>query len=212
MTTADNIIEVLAVSKCFRSRAENLLVLNDVSFNVARGQTVSIIGESGCGKTTLLSIIAGLDRPDKGDVIWNNVNIKHISDDRLAVRRTTFIGFIFQDFYLINELSVFDNVLLPAMLAKSGLAKAKKRPGELLEIMRLASKSKTLPNLLSGGDRQRIAIARAMINNPSLIVADEPTGNLDEKTCAAIMEMILSLCGAGGISLILVTHNEKFAQ
>jgi ABC-type lipoprotein export system ATPase subunit len=183
-----------------------------VSFNVLRGRSLSIVGESGCGKTTLLSLIAGLDRPDQGDVIWDGLNINHLSDNKLAILRSEFIGFIFQDFCLINEISVLSNVLLPSMLAKKDMQNAKCRAKELLKLLGLEHKGDGLPNLLSGGERQRVAIARAVINSPAVIVADEPTGNLDEKTGVSVMKMILDLCCSDRISLVLVTHNDGFAK
>ncbi|MDR2735865.1 MAG: ABC transporter ATP-binding protein [Puniceicoccales bacterium] len=208
----DDIIRVNAISRRFGTGAEALSVIGGVSFNVLRGKSMSIIGESGCGKTTLLSLVAGLDRPDEGTIIWNGFDITSLSDSKLAIFRSKFLGFIFQDFCLINEISVLANVLLPSRLAGKNLPSAKIRALELLEILGMANKCYSLPSLLSGGERQRVAIARAMINNPAVIVADEPTGNLDEKTGASIMKMILDLCDSDGVSLILVTHNDRFAK
>jgi len=199
------ILSASGLHKTYLSGERRLEVLRDVTLSVNDGESVSIRGESGSGKSTLLHLLAGLDAPDKGEVRWAG------SADTGAGRRAAFLGMVFQSFYLIPELDALGNVLMAArMLGKVGPAE-KLRAKELLTRVGLAERTHHLPSQLSGGERQRVAVARALMNTPQLILADEPTGNLDEKTGDAIIDLLLSLCAEQRIALVLVTHNAAHA-
>ena len=188
-------------------------VLKGASLDVCENESVSICGESGAGKTTFLNIIAGLESPDSGEVLWDGRRIDLLSNSKQAALRARFMGFVFQNCCLIPELNARENVEFAARIA--GIydrCKSRARAEELLEFTGLGGRMKHLPSQLSGGEKQRVAVARALMNNPSVILADEPTGNLDEKTGESVMEMLLSLCGSGRASLILITHNPDFAR
>ena len=189
----------------YLSGERRLEVLHGVSLAVGEGESVSIRGESGSGKSTLLHLMAGLDAPDEGAVTWAG------STDTGAGRRARFLGMVFQSFYLIPELDALGNVLMAARVAGKVGAAEKKRAEELLGRVGLAERSHHLPSQLSGGERQRVAVARALMNSPRLILADEPTGNLDEKTGDAIIDLLLGLCAEQRIALVLVTHNAAHA-
>lgn len=199
------ILEASALHKTYLSGERRLEVLHGVSLVVNEGESVSIRGESGSGKSTLLHLLAGLDAPDSGFVDWGG------SRDTGAGRRARFLGMVFQSFYLIPELDALGNVLMAARVAgKVGLAE-KARAKELLAKVGLEARAHHLPSQLSGGERQRVAVARALMNSPRLILADEPTGNLDEKTGDAIIDLLLGLCAEQRIALVLVTHNAAHA-
>lgn len=189
----------------YASGERRLEVLHGVSLAVSEGESVSIRGESGSGKSTLLHLLAGLDAPDAGFVEWEG------SQDTGAGRRARFLGMVFQSFYLIPELDALGNVLMAARVAGKAGAAEKARAKELLARVGLAERSHHLPSQLSGGERQRVAVARALMNSPRLILADEPTGNLDEKTGDAIIDLLLGLCAEQRIALVLVTHNAVHA-
>jgi predicted ABC-type transport system involved in lysophospholipase L1 biosynthesis ATPase subunit len=182
-----------------------LQVLRGVDLDVAKGESVSIRGESGSGKSTLLNLLAGLDAPDEGTVTWDG------SSDTGARRRSGYLGMVFQSFYLVPELDACANVLLARRILGGIDAAARSRALELLEQVGLAGRAHHLPSQLSGGERQRVALARSLINHPRLIVADEPTGNLDERTGNAVVELLLGLCTSATTALILVTHNAAHA-
>jgi putative ABC transport system ATP-binding protein/lipoprotein-releasing system ATP-binding protein len=182
-----------------------LEVLRGVDLDVAAGESVSIRGESGSGKSTLLNLFAGLDAPDAGAVEWSG------SADTGAARRAAYLGMVFQSFYLVPELDAFNNVLLARRILGGVDGAARDRARELLDHVGLAGRSHHLPTQLSGGERQRVALARALMNRPRLIVADEPTGNLDEKTGNGVVELLMGLCGSANAALILVTHNAAHA-
>ena len=202
---SDIILSASGLHKTYLSGERRLEVLRDVTLSVNDGESVSIRGESGSGKSTLLHLLAGLDAPDQGEVRWAG------SPDTGAGRRAAFLGMVFQSFYLIPELDALGNVLMAArMLGKVGPVE-KQRAKDLLTRVGLAERSHHLPSQLSGGERQRVAVARALMNSPRLILADEPTGNLDEKTGDAIIDLLLSLCAEQRIALVLVTHNAAHA-
>jgi putative ABC transport system ATP-binding protein len=184
--------------------------LDGVSLEVAQGEAVAVMGPSGSGKSTLLNLIAGLDKPTSGTVTVAGQRVDALSETRVARFRRRHIGMIFQFFNLIEDLTVADNVLLPAQLAGTRRAKAQARAGELLERLSMARYAGTYPGRLSGGERQRVAIARALVNFPALLLADEPTGALDTATGEAIGRLLLDL-NAGGQTLILVTHSPELA-
>jgi predicted ABC-type transport system involved in lysophospholipase L1 biosynthesis ATPase subunit len=199
------ILEASGLHKTYLSGERRLEVLRDVSLSVEDGESVSIRGESGSGKSTLLHLLAGLDAPDSGRVVWAG------RPDTGAVRRARFLGMVFQSFYLIPELDALANVLMAARVAGPVGPAERGRAHDLLARVGLAPRSHHLPSQLSGGERQRVAVARALMNAPRLILADEPTGNLDEKTGDAIIELLLGLCAEQRIALVLVTHNAAHA-
>lgn len=208
------ILSAVEIRKAFKSPDGGLTeVLKGASLDVCESESVSICGESGAGKTTFLNIIAGLESPDSGEVLWDGRRIDLLSNSKQAALRARFMGFVFQNCCLIPELNARENVEFAARIA--GVyerRKSRTRAEELLEFTGLGGRMKHLPSQLSGGEKQRVAVARALMNNPSVILADEPTGNLDEKTGESVMEMLLSLCGSGRASLILITHNPDFAR
>ncbi len=203
---SDLILEASGLHKTYLSGERRLEVLHGVSLTVGEGESVSIRGESGSGKSTLLHLLAGLDAPDAGTVHWEG------GLDTGAARRARFLGMVFQSFYLIPELDALGNVLMAARVAGKVGSAERKRARDLLARVGLAERSHHLPSQLSGGERQRVAVARALMNSPRLILADEPTGNLDEKTGDSIIDLLLSLCAEQRIALVLVTHNAAHAS
>ena len=199
------------LKKSFTTPAGTIEVLTDVNLAVAAGESVSVRGESGAGKTTLLQILGGLDTPDSGELFWNGERITKRGNAFLAKARTKLIGYVFQFFHLVPELTALENVLLAARIAGTPMRQARAQAKELLARVGLAERITHLPTKLSGGECQRVAIARALINRPPLILADEPTGNLDERTGEAIMQLIIDVCREQNTALLLVTHNLDFA-
>jgi putative ABC transport system ATP-binding protein/lipoprotein-releasing system ATP-binding protein len=199
------VLSARGLRKSFRSGDAMLEVLRGVDLDVAAGESVSIRGESGSGKSTLLNLLAGLDAPDEGTVAWDG------SSDTGARRRSGYLGMVFQSFYLVPELDACSNVLLARRILGGIDAAARSRALELLDQVGLAGRAHHLPSQLSGGERQRVALARSLINHPRLIVADEPTGNLDERTGNAVVDLLLGLCTSATTALILVTHNAAHA-
>ena len=199
------------LKKSFTTPAGTIEVLRDVNLAVAAGESVSVRGESGAGKTTLLQILGGLDTPDSGELFWNGERITKRGNAFLAKARTKLIGYVFQFFHLVPELTALENVLLAARIAGTPMCQARAQAKELLARVGLAERMTHLPTKLSGGECQRVAIARALINRPPLILADEPTGNLDERTGEAIMQLIIDVCREQNTALLLVTHNLDFA-
>jgi predicted ABC-type transport system involved in lysophospholipase L1 biosynthesis ATPase subunit len=201
----DPVLSARGLRKSFRSGDALLDVLRGVDLDVSAGESVSIRGESGSGKSTLLNLLAGLDSPDSGTVAWEG------SPDTGAARRASYLGMVFQSFYLVPELDAHANVLLARRILGGIDRAARARAGELLGRVGLADRAHHLPSQLSGGERQRVALARALMNGPRLIVADEPTGNLDERTGNGVVELLLGLCSSADTALILVTHNAAHA-
>ena len=203
---SDPILTARGLRKTFLSGDRRLEVLTGVDLDVAAGESVSIRGESGSGKSTLLQLLAGLDAPDAGTLAWAG------TPDTGTKRRARFLGIVFQSFYLIPELDARENVLMARRILGGIDAEARARADELLAKVGLAERMTHLPAQLSGGERQRVALARALMNSPRLILADEPTGNLDERTGDAVIELLLGLCAETKTSLVLVTHNAAHAQ
>lgn len=199
------------MGKYFPGSDGEIAVFNDIDFQIARGESVSIRGESGCGKSTLLNVLSGLEIADAGELIWNNQTVSRRSLSWLAARRTQFIGFVFQAYYLAPELNAIENVLLGARIAGRVDRAVVDRAEALLNKVGMSHRLTHSSTKLSGGERQRVAVARALINNPPLVLADEPTGNLDEATGEAVMELLLNLVTDEQKSLVLVTHNPEFA-
>jgi ABC-type lipoprotein export system ATPase subunit len=190
----------------------DLEVVKGVSLAIDAGEFVCLVGKSGCGKTTLLSLLSGLEKPTNGRVILNGKEINGASEDALALFRRENVGFIFQSFNLIPTLSAWENVALPLFPLKMTNEERRKRATELLEKMELGHRIEHLPSALSGGEKQRVAIARALINNPKIIFADEPTGNLDSSTGEAIMGILNKLHKEEGVAILMVTHEDELAK
>ena len=201
-----------AIRKSFASPAGTIDVLRGVDLAVAAGERVSVRGESGAGKTTLLQILGGLDAPDSGELFWNGERITGRGNAFLASARTKLIGYVFQFFHLVPELTALENVLLAARIAGTPVLAAREQARELLARVGLGERVGHLPSKLSGGECQRVAIARALVNRPPLILADEPTGNLDERTGESVMSLLLDVCRERDAALFLVTHNLEFAD
>ncbi len=208
-TQGEIILRAEALAKGFTIGTARVEVLCGADILVRAGKSVSIRGESGCGKTTLLNILSRMENPDSGLLQWQGREVAQIRPARLARERGRFMGMVFQSYYLVPELDVIGNVLLAAKVA--GMKADKARARELLERVGLKERLFASPLTLSGGERQRVAVARALMNRPALMLADEPTGNLDEKSGAVVMDMLLAICAEQGASLVLVTHNRAFA-
>ena len=189
----------------------NLSVVNDVSLNVTKGEIVSIIGPSGAGKSTLLHLIGALDKPDSGVVTIDGVDVFRLPAKKQAKFRNRHMGFVFQFHHLLPELSAVENVAVPLWIEGEGKKEALKIAGQMLETVGLGSRLDNKPSELSGGEQQRVAIARALVTKPSLVMADEPTGNLDSANAQAIHELFLQLRDKFGYTFILITHNEALA-
>jgi len=201
---SEPILSARDLAKSYASGDGRIAVLRGVSLAVAAGESISIRGESGSGKSTLLNLIAGLDAPDTGEVRWAGA-------PPALGRRATFLGMVFQSFYLIPELTAEENVLMAARMIAAPGAAERKRARALLERTGIGARAHHLPAQLSGGERQRVAVARALLNGPQLLLADEPTGNLDEHTGDAVIALLLELSRETGTALVLVTHNAAHA-
>lgn len=205
----NSILKVSNLTKTYTSGESSLTVLRDVSFSVVRGSSCAIVGSSGSGKTTLLGLCAGLDNPSEGSVSLNGIVLDKLSEDEKAKVRNQNVGFIFQNFNLLPTLSAIENVMIPLELQKH--PHPRKRALELLEKVGLGDRIKHYPAQLSGGEQQRVSIARAFANEPAILFADEPTGNLDGETGATIENLILELNKNTGTTLIIVTHDLDLA-
>jgi putative ABC transport system ATP-binding protein len=203
------ILEVHRVTKSFQTAAGLLPVLKEVSFDLPRGSTCSIVGPSGSGKTTLLGLCAGLDQPTTGEVRIGARSLKGLDEDALARMRSDFVGFVFQNFQLIPTLTALENVMVPAELR--GTKGVEQEAIRLLTRVGLGERLEHFPSQLSGGEQQRVALARAFINRPQILFADEPTGNLDAETSARIVELLFELNRDAGTALVLVTHDPDLA-
>ena len=202
----NNVLSARALTKTFLSGDGRIEVLRGVDVDVVAGESVSVRGESGSGKSTLLNLLAGLDVPDSGTLEWEG------SREITTERRATFLGIVFQSFYLIPEIDALQNVLMARrILGKVGKPE-RERARQLLDRVGLGARATHLPAQLSGGERQRVAVARALMNSPRLLLADEPTGNLDEHTGDSVIELLLNLCAETKTALVLVTHNAAHAK
>ncbi len=209
----ESVLRAEGVRKKFKSPDGGFLeVLRGASLSVGRGESVSLRGESGAGKTTFLNILAGLESPSGGEVFWDGARIDNLPNSKQAKLRAGFMGFVFQNYCLVPELNALENVCLAARIAGRFDSQTPKLALGLLERVGLKSRAKHLPSQMSGGEKQRVAVARAILNSPQIILADEPTGNLDESTANEVMEMFLSLCAERGTALLLITHNPDFAK
>ena len=198
------------LTKTYRSGERTLTVLRDVSFTVPEGSRCAIVGPSGSGKTTLLGLCAGLDRPTSGSVALNGVALNDLNEDELAQTRNQHVGFVFQTFQLISTLTALENVVVPLELR--GESGVRRQATELLNQVGLGDRLDHYPAQLSGGEQQRVSLARAFINQPKILFADEPTGNLDGETAEKVSDLLFELNEAAGTTLVLVTHNLELAQ
>ena len=206
------ILRAKEIKKSFKSpNGETIDVLRGANLEIARGQSISLRGESGAGKTTFLNVIAGLESPTSGEIYWDGQRVDNLSNSKQARLRAGFMGFVFQNYCLVPELNALENVELAARIAGKFDASARKRAKELLDSVGLSGRLRHLPSQMSGGEKQRVAIARAVMNNPRVILADEPTGNLDEATGLEVMDIFLTLCSSYSTSLLLITHNPECA-
>ena len=205
-------LEVNDITKVFATKAGVLEALKGISFVINRGEFVSIVGPSGSGKSTLLNIIGALDRPTSGKVYIDGIDIFSLRDGDIAAMRNKLIGFIFQSFNLINRSTVQKNVELPAIISDMRKQERKRRALLLLESLGVADKARLKTSSLSGGQQQRVAIARALINNPTMVLADEPTGNLDTKTGNEVFDLLRILSNKFRRNVIFVTHNQELAK
>ncbi len=204
------VLEAHQLSKQVSSPEGTLTILNDVSFSIDAGDTVAVVGPSGAGKSTLLALLAGLDLPTKGHVDLNGANLSNLDEDGRAIVRAESVGFVFQSFHLVPSLNALENVMLPLELA--GHDDARKAASDIIEQVGLADRWSHYPAQLSGGEKQRVAIARAFATEPAVLFADEPTGNLDSRTGANIMELMFELNRNSSTTLILVTHDNSLAE
>ena len=205
-------IKLTGINKIYRTNEIETLALENVNLDVAKGEFVSIMGPSGCGKSTLLNIMGLLDAPSSGKIEINGTSVESMNDKELAAFRNKTLGFVFQSFHLINSLNVIDNVELPLLYRKMAAKERTRLAKEVLDRVGLSHRMRHMPTQLSGGQCQRVAIARAIVGNPEIILADEPTGNLDSKMGAEVMELLHKLNKEDGRTIVMVTHNEEQAK
>ena len=206
------LINCVALNKAYKQAEEKLEVLKNLNFTVKKGESVGLIGASGCGKSTLLHILAGLDLPDSGEVNFNDSNIVLLNANERAQFRNQNIGFVYQFHHLLPEFSALENTAFPLWLSGESKDRSLAQARDILEKVGLKSKEESKPNQLSGGERQRVAIARAIINQPTSLLMDEPTGNLDRKNVDNFMNLILDLSKDLNISLIIATHDSSVSS
>ena len=205
-------IKLTGINKIYRTNEIETLALENVNLDVIKGEFVSIMGPSGCGKSTLLNIMGLLDAPSSGKIEINGTSVESMKDKELAAFRNKTLGFVFQSFHLINSLNVIDHVELPLLYRKMAAKERTRLAKEVLERVGLSHRMRHMPTQLSGGQCQRVAIARAIVGNPEIILADEPTGNLDSKMGAEVMELLHKLNKEDGRTIVMVTHNEEQAK
>ena len=205
-------IKLTGINKIYRTNEIETLALENVNLDVAKGEFVSIMGPSGCGKSTLLNIMGLLDAPSSGKIEINGTSVESMKDKELSAFRNKTLGFVFQSFHLINSLNVIDNVELPLLYRKMAAKERTRLAKEVLDRVGLSHRMRHMPTQLSGGQCQRVAIARAIVGNPEIILADEPTGNLDSKMGAEVMELLHKLNKEDGRTIVMVTHNEEQAK
>lgn len=201
-------IDIKGITKSFGP----LQVLKGIDLHIDKGEVVSIVGPSGAGKTTLLQIIGTLDKPDSGQIIIDGTDVSSLSRNKLAEFRNLHIGFVFQFHQLLPEFTALENIMIPAFIAGKSRGEAKKRAKELLDFMGLTDRAGHKPNELSGGEKQRVAVARALVNNPAVILADEPSGSLDSKNKEELHQLFFNLRDKFGQTFVIVTHDENLAK
>lgn len=212
--TSDIVLSCNELKKNYKSESgsEDLRILRGVDLEIKKGEISAIVGSSGSGKSTLLHILGGLDRPTSGDVYWSNQSIYTHTPDKLAELRNSHVGFVFQFHHLLPEFTAVENVMMPALIKGDPFKPSEKRASELLDLFGLNDRREHRPSQLSGGEQQRVSMARALMNRPSIILADEPTGNLDEKNTDTILKLLFELRDMEGVSIILITHEKEIAK
>ncbi|NBC02925.1 MAG: ATP-binding cassette domain-containing protein [Bacteroidetes bacterium] len=210
----DFVLQCSDIHKEFPSESGNgvLRILQGVDLQVKKAEIISIVGSSGSGKSTLLHILGGLDHPTSGDVFWEGKSIYRYNKDQLAELRNKQVGFVFQFHHLLPEFTAMENVMMPALIQDVPLPKAENRAKELLDRFGMSGRLNHRPSQLSGGEQQRVSMARALTNNPSIILADEPTGNLDEKNTESILSLLFQLRDMEKVSIVLITHEKEIAS
>jgi len=207
------ILKIEKLNKRYKDKKRDIQILNDLDFEINRGEFVSVLGKSGSGKTTFLNMIGMLDRPDSGDVYYAGQNVSKAHSSKIDLLRNEMLGFIFQFHYLLPEFTALENVMLPGLIGKKkSREEVRKRAADLLIEMQLGDRLDHKPTELSGGEKQRVAIARALINEPKIILADEPTGNLDEETSEVIHDLLRKICREKNQTIIVVTHSTELAN
>lgn len=206
------LLKVRNLQKSFRNGNKTVTILKDINLEVEAGSKLAIVGPSGSGKTTLLNILGTIDKPDAGEILWEGRPLNWDAERELATLRMEKLGFVFQFYYLMPELNVEENIILPGLMAAWERGRLTERLEELLEALNLHEKRKAKIYTLSGGERQKVAIARAVFLRPKLLLADEPTGNLDPESTKEVLKIFLELNATQGVTLILVTHNLELAQ
>ncbi|MBN2826187.1 MAG: ABC transporter ATP-binding protein [Campylobacterales bacterium] len=202
-------LHLKSLSKSYEQGTQSIEIFKNLNFELHKGQRVAIMGKSGSGKSTLLSLISGIIKPNSGDIVLDNTSYQSLSEKQLNNFRATHIGFVFQNFHLVSYLNALENVMLPAKVCR--IPNPKTKAMELLASVGLSHRFDHLPAQLSGGEKQRVAIARALIHNPKIILADEPSGNLDDETGRAVMDKLFELIERNNTTLILVTHSKEVA-
>ncbi|NGP88871.1 ABC transporter ATP-binding protein [Fodinibius halophilus] len=208
------ILEGQHITKQFASEGNNgpLTVLDNTSITIEKGSVVTVSGVSGCGKSTLLHILGGLDEPDSGSVLWNGKSIYKMGQEELAQFRNTNLGFVFQFHHLLPEFTALENIMMPALIKGESPQQVEERAMSLLEEFGIPGRAEHRPTQLSGGEQQRVAMARALVNDPDLILADEPTGNLDEKNSDILLSLLFDLREKEDVSILLITHEKDIAK
>lgn len=205
------LLEIKNVSKSFDMKGSSLLVIDNFNFSADKGDLIALTGPSGAGKSTLLHIIGGLDKPTKGSIIFNDIDIYSMKESELNIYRGKNMGFVFQFHYLLEDFTALENIMIPMLIHGAGKQEAEKRAEDLIKSVGLYERKNHYPSELSGGEQQRIAVARALSNKPEIILADEPTGNLDKANSLAVLE-ILKEQADNGVCVIIVTHDEYIAS
>ena len=202
----------MLIGKNIYKRYGSLEVLRGVDLEIKKGEVVAIVGPSGCGKSTLLHILGSLDKADRGEIVINNTDLSQLSGNKLAAFRNKHIGFVFQFHHLLPEFTALENVCIPGWLSGKGKAEVKSKAEGLLKMLGLSNRNENKPNQLSGGEQQRVAVARALINNPDIVFADEPSGNLDTANAQELHHLFFDLRKQFNQTFLIVTHNEELSQ
>lgn len=210
--SSDVVLQASNLSKSYWQGGEEIHVLRDLNLTVPRGEMLAIVGVSGSGKSTLLHLLAGLDQPDEGTISLAGTELNGLSQNDLGKLRNRHLGFVYQFHHLLPEFSALENVAMPLMIGGQSKGTAEIKAGEILQQVGLEHRTTHHPSALSGGERQRVAIARALVGTPDIVLADEPTGNLDEHSASLIHELMMSLSDSLEIAFVVVTHNHQFAQ